>query len=104
MEARHDQNQQRSMSVAGLRHWARAFRRLGLPDERLTAMGVVPDAAPEARITALRLARLLEELGAAANKPHVGVELARAMPMGVLGSIDYRWSASATLFESMLRS
>jgi AraC-like DNA-binding protein len=55
-------------------------------------------------VSLFRVGSALQMLASKKAMPHLPLELARHMPLGVLGASDYTWSASSTLMHSMLRT
>ncbi len=93
------------LSVNFVRPVARGLARLGIPTERFYALlGFGPGAEPERHVSIVRFGAALEMLAGKKAMPHLPIELARNMPLGVLGASDYTWSASSTLMLAMMRS
>jgi AraC-like DNA-binding protein len=93
-----------SLSAQFARAVATTGERFGAPaDDSLRRMGVPPDADPEAPIPVSRVSDFLDALAVSTGTPHIALELARAVPRGAAGLVDYCFGAAATLFEALLR-
>ena len=86
--------------AAFIRPVAFALRGLGL-DTATFRSGLLepPDGG---FVPALPYLEGLEESAEQLGLPHLGIDLARNLPLGAFGLIDYRFSASATLVEAMM--
>jgi AraC-like DNA-binding protein len=93
------------LSVEFVRPLTRGLERLGVPIERFHALlGLGPGAEPIGHVSLFRVGSALEMIASKKGLPHLAVEVARHMPLGVLGAADYTWSASSTLMHSILRT
>jgi AraC-like DNA-binding protein len=86
--------------AAFIRPVAFALRGLGL-DTATFRSGLLepPDGG---FVPALPYLEGLEEIAEELELPHLGIDLAKNLPLGAFGLTDYRFSASATLVEAFL--
>jgi AraC-like DNA-binding protein len=88
-------------TLAFIRPLALALGRLGVDSNAYLRRLGVPEGAREGFVPATTALDALEEIAERIGVPHLGIELARNVPMGVFGRLDYRFGASATLFAAL---
>jgi AraC-like DNA-binding protein len=87
-----------------IRPVALVLARFGIAaDEFLRSVGA-SGGRPEATVSVVRLAAALDDIAARSRTPHLGLELARMLPLGSLGVPDYHFSTSATLGDALVRA
>jgi AraC-like DNA-binding protein len=93
------------IAVALLRPLTQNARRIGLdPAELRRAMGFDDGSPDDAFVSNARVEQVLAQMGRHLGDPVIGTNLARASPLGSLGTFDYAVWASATLREAIARS
>jgi AraC-like DNA-binding protein len=83
-----------------IRPVAFALRGLGLDTARFRSGLLEPER--DGSVPAVQYLEGLEEIAVQLGIPHLGIELARNLPLGAFGLTDYRFSASATLGEALV--
>jgi AraC-like DNA-binding protein len=84
-----------------VRPLARALAKRGV-DTAAVAGGVL-EPQGDAFVPAIPVLDALEEVARQLDAPHLGVELARDLPLGAFGTIEHRFSASPTLGDALAR-
>jgi AraC-like DNA-binding protein len=93
------------IAVALLRRLTQNARRMGLdPAELRRAMGFDEGSPDDAFVSNERVEQVLAQMGRHIGDPVIGTNLARASPLGSLGTFDYAVWSSATLREAIARS
>ena len=82
--------------VAGLKRYG------VVPAEFLSRLGADSELRDGVRVE--RFEKALGEVARRSGTPHLGIELARLLPLGALGTSDYCFSTSATLLEALSRT
>ncbi|HEV7557687.1 MAG TPA: AraC family transcriptional regulator ligand-binding domain-containing protein [Kofleriaceae bacterium] len=70
----------------------------------LAPFGVTPDelrGPNHDAVSIVHFADVLEQVAARTDTPHLALEIARMLPLGVLGAADYCFSTSATLNDAL---
>jgi AraC-like DNA-binding protein len=93
-----------AIAVSLLRPLTQNASRLGIdPGELRRAMGIDEGTAEDGFVANTRVEQVLAQFGRHIGDPVFGISLARASPIGSLGTFDYAVWASATLREALSR-
>jgi AraC-like DNA-binding protein len=89
------------VSVAMVRTISLGLARLGVSSsDFLDALGVAPDAR-EGGVPETLVGRVVADLATRKGISHLGLDLARSIPLGWFGTLDYQYSTSATLGDAL---
>jgi AraC-like DNA-binding protein len=90
------------LATTTVRPLAHGLARLGVdPVEFLSAVGLEGPSV-EGFVPDIRLARALHRIASVHRIEHLGIELARNLPLGLFGNTDYRFSTSATFADALI--